>query len=97
MASAMTLRGTINWRGFGQNQDDWLGFIFRIDAYQGDVLKENDEGTLYWIPLAHLHDYPMWDGDRLFLPMVFDDKPSPFYGYMEYKGPRVVSWSYTRL
>ena len=27
----MSLRGTINWTGFGPNGEDWLGFIFLIN------------------------------------------------------------------
>ena len=31
----VTLRGTINWPGFGPNGEDWLGFVFRIDRFSG--------------------------------------------------------------
>ena len=35
---AMVLRGTLNWPGFGKNEEDWFGFVFRIDRWSGDVM-----------------------------------------------------------
>ena len=39
----------------------------------------------------------LWDGDRHFLPLVFDDDPRPFHGVMPYAGDRAVGWTYERL
>lgn len=92
----LSLRGTINWTGFGPKKENWLGFIFRIDAYTGVPYKKNIEGPLEWIELAALDTIPMWKGDREFLPFVFDDNPRPFHGYMPYDGEKMVDWSYIR-
>src|SRR3989440_5842972 len=35
------LRGTVSWPGFGKAGEDWFGFIFRIDRWQGTPLSEN--------------------------------------------------------
>ena len=40
---------------------------------------------------------PLWDGDRHFLPLVFDDDPRVFHGVMPYAGGRALSWSYCRI
>jgi 8-oxo-dGTP diphosphatase len=93
----MSLRGTINWTGFGPNGEDWLGFIFRIDAFEGEPHRENVEGKLEWHTIDGLSGLPMWEGDRHFLAMVFDDDPRPFHGYMPYEGDHPVGWSFTRL
>lgn len=93
----MTLRGTINWTGFGPNDEDWLGFIFRIDRFRGTPSAQNDEGILQWVPVAGLLDLPMWEGDRYFLPMVFDEDPRLFHGYMPYHNGKPVSWKCIRL
>lgn len=90
----MTLRGSINWPGF--NDQNWLGFIFLITKFSGAVQTENEEGTLVWLDKDSLHDYPMWEGDRFFLPLVFDEDPRPFHGLMPYAQGRPVSWSYSR-
>jgi len=93
----IVLRGTINWTGFGPHSENWLGFIFRIDRFSGTPYERNEEGELAWTPIASLHELPMWAGDRHFLPLVFDDDPRVFYGYMPYDKDRPLSWHYTRI
>lgn len=95
--TSMTLRGTINWTGFGPNGEDWLGFVFRIDGFAGDVPERNEEGSLEWHDIDRILDLPMWEGDRFFLPLVFDDDPRAFHGYMPYDGGRPLDWNYVRL
>jgi 8-oxo-dGTP diphosphatase len=91
------LRGTINWTGFGKNGEDWFGFIFRIDEYDGVPKVSNEEGSLVWKKIDELGNLPMWEGDRHFLPLVFDDDPGVFHGYMPYEGDKPIGWSYTRV
>jgi 8-oxo-dGTP diphosphatase len=95
--TAMNLRGTLNWPGFGKNGEDWMGFIFLITAFEGTAHSGNHEGTLEWVPRDRLMTLPMWEGDRHFLPLVFDDDPRPFHGVMPYRDGRMQSWSYSRL
>ena len=93
---ALTLRGTISWPGFGKDGEDWLGFIFLVTAFNGEPLASNPEGSLEWVPLENLPGLPMWEGDRNFLPLVFDGDPRTFHGVMPYQGGRMVSWRYSR-
>ncbi len=90
------LRGTINWPGFGSNGEDWFGFIFLVTEYSGEPKYSNEEGDLHWGLIADLGTLPMWEGDRFFLPMVFDDNPNPFHGHMPYDGGRPLSWFFSR-
>ena len=94
--TGLALRGTINWPGFGKHGEDWLGFLFLVTAFEGTPLERNPEGTLEWVALERLHDLPMWEGDRCFLPLVFDADPRPFHGVMPYRDGRMQSWSYSR-
>jgi 8-oxo-dGTP diphosphatase len=94
---SMRLRGTLNWPGFGKHGEDWLGFIFLIDAWRGTPLQGNHEGALEWVARARLLELPMWEGDRHFLPLVFDDDPRPFHGVMPYRDGRMQSWSFSRF
>ena len=94
---SIQLRGTINWTGFGPNGENWLGFIFRIDRFSGTPYETNNEGTLAWHPIDRLHELPMWEGDKHFLPLVFDNDPRVFHGYMPYQDNRPINWSYTRI
>jgi 8-oxo-dGTP diphosphatase len=100
--TSMALRGTVSWPGFGPNLEDWLGFIFLITGWTGVPPADNEEGTLHWIERARLLGdntlvpLPMWEGDRHFLPLVFDDDQRPFHGVMPYHQGRPSGWSYRR-
>ena len=107
--TTFVLRGTISWPGFGANGEDWLGFVFLVDGWSGQVPAANDEGSLSWVPRHRLlqacHDdpavrsaaaLPMWEGDRYFLPMVFDEDPRQFWGVMPYAGGMPADWRYCR-
>jgi 8-oxo-dGTP diphosphatase len=93
---AVSLRGTISWPGFGKGGEDWLGFVFLVERYRGTPFTHNPEGALEWVDLARLQDLPMWEGDRHFLPLVFDGDPRPFHGVMPYRDGRMQSWRYSR-
>jgi 8-oxo-dGTP diphosphatase len=94
--TAMDFRGTINWTGFGPKGEDWIGFLFRITAFEGTPPPENEEGRLEWVALDRIGGLPMWEGDRHFLPLVFDADPRPFHGFMPYRGETPLSWTYSR-
>ncbi len=93
---APTLRGTINWPDFVTSGESWLGFLFRIDQWSGTPQQECNEGTLEWVALEQVLALNLWAGDRLFLPLVFDDDPRPFHGVMVYENELPVQWSYLR-
>lgn len=86
----LELRGTVNWPGF--NGRDVFGFVFLITAYEGEILDENVEGTLAWHDIATMMDLPMWEGDRHFLPLVFDESVPQFHGVLPYDGSRNTGW-----
>lgn len=94
---AMSLRGTISWPGFGRHGEDWLGFVFVISGYRGEPFASNPEGTLEWVEVARVLELPLWEGDRHFLPLVFDDDPRAFHGVMPYRDGRMVSWQVSRI
>jgi 8-oxo-dGTP diphosphatase len=91
----IVLRGTISWPGFGKHGEDWFGFIFRIDRWSGTPLTENPEGTLEWVAVERILDLPLWEGDRYFLPLVFERTTQQFHGVMPYRDGRPVSWTYS--
>ena len=94
---ALTLRGTISWPGFGKNGEDWLGFLFIVTEYSGTPYSSNPEGTLEWIPVEQIMQLPLWEGDRHFLPLVFDADPRSFLGVMPYRDGSMVSWNFSRV
>lgn len=94
--TALELRGTISWPGFGKHGEDWLGFLFLITRYEGEPLAANAEGALEWVEREQLLQLPLWEGDRHFLPLVFDEDARPFHGVMPYRDGRMLSWRYSR-
>jgi 8-oxo-dGTP diphosphatase len=93
----MSLRGTISWPGFGKQGEDWFAFVFLVTRYRGQPFARNEEGDLEWIDLTGFDRLPLWEGDRNFLPLVFDTDPRPFHGHMPYREGRMLSWTYSRL
>lgn len=93
---ALTLRGTISWPGFGTSGEDWFGFVFRIDRTRGTAWTENADGPLEWVAVERVLELPLWEGDRHFLPLVFEDG-GQFHGVMPYRDGRPVSWTYSVL
>ncbi len=108
----MHLRGTLSWPGFGTNGEDWFSPIFLVTSFEANLdepVTTNAEGDLHWIPLVRLlaacsHDdavrqssgLDLWEGDRAFIPLVFDDDPRIFHGVMPYAQGRPVSWHVER-
>jgi len=93
----LLLRGTISWPGFGKQGEDWFGFIFRVDRWTGTPGTGNSEGSLEWIKLDQLMSLPLWEGDRYFLPLVFEKTDRQFHGVLPYRDGRPVSWIYSLL
>ena len=93
----LSLRGTVSWPGFGKLGEDWFGFIFRIDTFSGTPIVGNDEGSLVWVERDKILDLPLWEGDRCFLPLVFDPAIPQFHGVMPYRDGRPVDWKVTVL
>jgi osmotically-inducible protein OsmY len=59
-------------------------------------LEHNPEGTLEWVEIAQTGKLPLWEGDRHFLPLVFDADPRPFHGVMPYRDRSMLSWTFSR-
>ena len=104
-----SLRGTIAWTDFGPKREQWLGFIFLVDTWDGEFLEKNNEGSLEWVPLERLinacdidpevrsrANLPLWEGDRYFIPLIFDSDPRCFHGSMPYDGDKFVDWIFER-
>jgi 8-oxo-dGTP diphosphatase len=84
----LALRGTISWPGFGKQGEDWFGFIFVISQFRGVPPASNAEGVLEWIDIERIAELPLWEGDRHFLPLIFDSDPRPFP-----RGDAVSGWA----
>jgi 8-oxo-dGTP diphosphatase len=68
-----------------------------ITRFRGEPLSHNPEGALEWVEIGQLERLNLWEGDRHFLPLVFDADPRPFHCVMPYRAGHMLSWAYTRI
>ena len=65
-------------------------YLYHVTKFKG-VIKECDEGTLYWIPKSEIFNLNLWEGDKYFLePFMNSDKMINLKMY--YKGDKLVRW-----
>ena len=72
--SELRLRGIITFI-----LPDWgneLTFLYTAKTDTAE-LPECGEGVLKWIPVEKVMDLPLWEGDRIFLPLLLS-RPEPF-------------------
>ena len=48
-------------------------YLFTSDSFEG-VLKECDEGELVWVDIDKVCKLPIWEGDKIFLKYLKEDK-----------------------
>ena len=71
--------------------DCWEGeymYLFTADGFEGE-LKECDEGDLQWVPRAFLDELPKWEGDKIFLELLWKDAPF-FLLTLRYRGDTLL-------
>lgn len=66
------LKGFITFPLFDK-VDDWYVFVFTVKKFEGELI-DSPEGHLEWIPDDKLPDLNLWEGDRIFIPWLFQDK-----------------------
>lgn len=66
------LKGFITFPLF-DGKDDWYVFLFTVEKFSGNLI-DSAEGRLAWIDNDKLLDLNLWDGDRIFIPWLFQDK-----------------------
>ena len=61
--------------------------LFTADDYTGRV-ADCEEGDLEWVPKEKVRDLPTWEGDRIFLRLLYED--APFFSLkLVYEGERL--------
>jgi 8-oxo-dGTP diphosphatase len=85
------LKGTLTFPSFTDGAD-WYVFVFVASRFSGSLI-DSPEGKLDWIEDERILHLPLWDGDRLFIPLL--EKPGFFSGKLDYKNGRLVSHKLT--
>ena len=63
-------------------------YLFTADGFEGELI-ECDEGNLEWVSRDFLNNLPMWEGDKIFLDLLWSDAPF-FLLTLRYQGDRLT-------
>lgn len=66
------MKGFITFPLF-DGKDDWYVFLFVVNDFSGELI-DSPEGKLEWVPNKKLTEINLWDGDKIFIPWLFEDK-----------------------
>lgn len=91
-------RGDVLWPNFRDQGKSFFSQIFITTDYEGIPKQYTDKGKNQWWTISQVlrGDVPIWDGDKHFLPLVFDNKKEPFHGYMPYERGVPKGWFFKR-
>lgn len=84
----LRLRGFITFPGFFE-EEDWYVFVFTATEFDGELI-DPEEGNLAWIEDARLLTLNLWEGDRIFLPWL--DQERIFSARFTYREGKLVSY-----
>jgi len=84
---SVTMKGFITFPMF-DGKEDWYVFIFTADEFEGKLI-DSPEGNLAWVPNDKLVGLNLWDGDKIFISWLFEDKF--FSAKFNYAGGKYVS------
>ena len=63
--------------------------LFTATEWTGELARDCDEGDLEWVPKEKVTDLPIWEGDKIFLRLLAEDRP-PFLLTLAYKDDKLV-------
>lgn len=63
-------------------------YLFTADGFTGE-LKECPEGDLQWVSREFLDNLPKWEGDKIFLDLLWQDAPF-FLLTLRYQGDKLL-------
>ena len=78
-------RGIVTF--LSENDGEYM-YLFTADGFEGQ-LKECDEGDLQWVSREFLDQLPKWEGDKIFLDLLWQDAPF-FLLTLRYQGDKLV-------
>ena len=80
-------RGVVTFLTNDPAQGEFM-YLFTADQFRGE-LKACDEGELCWVDREFLDQLPKWEGDQIFLDLLWRDAPF-FLLKLRYDGDKLV-------
>lgn len=71
-AKKLKLHGVITFPLF-DGKEDWYVFLYSVTGIEGDLI-DSPEGELKWIPDEDIFELNLWDGDKIFMRWIYEDK-----------------------
>ena len=69
----MKCHGIVTFLTNGPWEGEYM-YLFSADGFEGE-LKECDEGDLQWVSREFIGQLPQWEGDKIFLDLMWGDAP----------------------
>ncbi len=66
------MHGILTFPAF-DHMTDWYVFLFTATEFTGEMIESN-EGILEWVHRDRLLDLPLWDGDKIFIPLLEQER-----------------------
>ena len=83
------LKGVLTFPDFAKG-DDWYVFVFTASRFTGRLISSS-EGDLAWIKDRDLPKLNLWEGDKVFLPLL--KRRGHFSGKFHYRNGRLAKYS----
>ena len=80
-------RGVVTFLTTGPWEGEYM-YLFTADGFEGE-LKTCEEGELQWVSRDFLDKLPKWEGDKIFLELLWQDAPF-FLLTLRYDGDKLV-------
>ena len=80
-------RGVVTFLTEDPGQGEYM-YLFTADGFEGQ-LTECPEGTLEWVSRDFVRQLPKWEGDQIFLDLLWQDAPF-FLLKLRYHGDKLV-------
>lgn len=80
-------RGIVTFLTNGNWEGEYM-YLFTADGFEGQ-LRDCDEGQLQWVDKSFLDQLPQWEGDKIFLELLWQDAPF-FLLKLRYDGDKLV-------
>lgn len=81
-------RGVVTFLTNGGWEGEYM-YLFTADGWEGEFVDTCSEGDLEWVAKEAVPDLPVWEGDKIFLRLLAEDRP-PFLLTVEYDGDRLI-------
>ena len=66
-------RGVVTFLTENPEDGEYM-YLFTADRFEGELIECN-EGDLQWVRRDFLQELPKWEGDQIFLKLLFEDAP----------------------